>query len=94
MGIGKWWKLFSYKTIRGKLNILTDIIFHGSGRVAAIFDEIFHIIIDGGFSFTKFVKYGNIFRIFKGCGCLVLLLAAALGSAGTLLTCILGLQAT
>lgn len=84
MGSDKWWKVFSYKTGRGKLNILTDIIFHGLGRIGAIFDEMFHVLIEGGFNLTKFFRYGNAFRIFKGCGCMILLIFSAAGTAGIL----------
>ena len=61
----KFVKLFTRKTGRGKANILIDILFHGFGTLGYIFDELFHITVEGfSFSMRKFVKFGNAARIF------------------------------
>jgi hypothetical protein len=77
----KLWKLLTYKTAKGKLNILTDMIFHGHGTAGYIADEIVHTAIEGKFNARKAVRYGNAGRIFWGlaAGLAGLMLGAAVG---------------
>lgn len=60
---GKLWKLFTYKTRRGKTNILIDLLFHGHGRLGYLLDQVFHTINEGAFKPGKFIRYGNFRRI-------------------------------
>ena len=61
---GKVSKLLTYKTARGKTNILIDMLCHGRGRTGYVIDEILHTINEGSFNPRKFLRYGNMGRIF------------------------------
>lgn len=56
-------KLFTYKTGKGKMNILIDMAFHGDEKGDAIMDEVAHMMNEGGFNANKFLKYGNAKKI-------------------------------
>ena len=56
-------KLMTRKTIRGKKNILIDMIFHGHGRACYLLDQIMHSLNEGRFSMQKFLRYGNARKI-------------------------------
>jgi len=58
-------KLLTRRTIRGKVNILIDMLFHRKGRAGYIVDEALHTLNEGKFSWHKFRKYGNAKRIFR-----------------------------
>ncbi len=63
-GFDKFIKLCTYKTPKGKMNILIDMLCHGHGRGGYIIDEVLHTLNEGKFSANKFIKYGNARRIF------------------------------
>ncbi len=58
-------KLLTRKTLKGKTNILIDMVFHRWGRLGYVLDEILHTLNEGKFSLYKFRKYGNARRIFR-----------------------------